>query len=115
MGYVCKLVRGSLTLDIGSAPYALAEGFSPPSIVEASSIAYGTSANRYAGGKRIDSRLMPREYGFTLIISGTSNAQCERAVDRLDTFLRGGTDANPVYFTWKADSNVSKDPLWGQF
>ncbi len=114
MGYICKLVRGSLTLNLNSAPYSLASGFVPPAINEVASIAVGTSANRYGGGRKVDDRTLPRDYSFSVRVMGNSNKQCEAAIDRLDLFLRQGTDDNPNYFIFKPDNNIPVDPLWGQ-
>jgi len=115
MGSIAKLVRGTYSLDLNSGPYSLPLDFAPPAISEMAQIGLGTSANKYGGGKLVDSRLLPRDYSFDVDVEGLSNAQCEQAVDRLDAFLRSGTESEPVYFIWKPDNNISIDPSWGQF
>jgi hypothetical protein len=48
---------------------------------------------------------------------GASNATCEHQLDILNSFLQqaGSNPTEPLYFCWKPDSNVSFEPLWGQF
>jgi hypothetical protein len=115
MGYIAWLVKGSKKLNLNSSPYFLSEGFVPPAITEIPQIARGTSANRYGGGKLIDTRVTDFEYSFPVLISGSSSGQLSGARDRLRYFINSGTEAEPVYLCWKNDSDVPVDPLWGQW
>ena len=100
----CKLTRGAYSIDLrGLDLYALATGFIPPAISETATIAVGTSANQDGGGRKIDERLLPRDYSFSVRVSGNSTGQIKESIKKLDKFLRSGTDENPVYFLYRED------------
>ena len=85
MGYVAKLVRGAYSIDLSSAPYALGLDFKPGST------------------------------SFSIKITGGSSAKVRRAGDDINLFLVDcGDPAQPTYFEWSPDSNVSAAPVWGQ-
>lgn len=115
MAYTAYLERGGRKLSLDALPYALAQGFVPPAVTEAANIATGTSANVSGNGRLVDKRAVPSAYGFSVRVKGSSNAQIEAAIDRLDQFVRSGTEAEPVYFCWRATANIAYEPLYGQW
>lgn len=114
MGYVAYFQQGNRKLNLAASPYAL-DDFMPPAIQEAVNIADGTSANQYGGSTMVDKRVISSSYSFSVRVSGTSSGAISNAIQRIDGFLRSGTKADPVYFCWKPDSNVSAEPLYGQW
>jgi len=114
MGYVAYLQRGSKKLNLNNSPYAVYR-FSSPAIQEAANISDGTSANQYGGSTLIDKRVMSSPYSFSVRILTTSSGAVESAIQRLDKFVRSGSEVDPVYFCWKPNNNVSVEPLFGQW
>ena len=115
MGYKAYLQCGANKLHLDANPYELAFGFVPPAVTETPNIGIGTSANQYGGGKLISKRTESGAYSFSVRVMGSSNAHNEALIDRLDRFIRSGTDAEPVYFCWRPADNVDAEPLYGQF
>jgi hypothetical protein len=100
MGYVAKLVRGAKYIDLSSGRYDLGLDFKPLSV--------GGAARSEAAGAI--------SWGFTIKVTGASSAEVRRGVDDVANFLEGAGDtANPTYFEWTPDNNVSAAPVWGQF
>lgn len=114
MGTVCRFTCGSRTFTI-SGIYQLASGFEPPATLEVADIATGGSANKFGGGELVSTRTLPRDYSFSILVKGNSVTQNDLAIDRLDTFLRSGSNKIPVYFEWNPSADVSAQPYWGQY
>lgn len=115
MGYKAYLQCGANKLHLDANPYELAFGFVPPAVTETPNIGIGTSANQYGGGKLISKRTESGAYSFSVRVMGSSNAHNEALIDRLDRFIRSGTEAEPVYFCWRPADNVDFEPLYGQW
>lgn len=114
MGYVCKLVKGSKSLDLSTGRYALMD-FMPPSAGETPYFAGGTSANRFGGAAYVDKRGVNGSLGFSVRILGASNAECERGYRDIASFLiLAGDENEPLYLEYRPDTNVGYEPLWGQ-
>ena len=108
MGYIAKLTKGTTYIDLHAGRYTLAEDFVPPTTVIAPQIT--------TGGIKTGETALPRDWGFGVRVWGTSSAEVKRGVDDLANFLkRAGDEAEPMYFEWREDSNVSAEPVWGQF
>ena len=108
MGYIAKLTKGTTSIDLNAGRYKLAEDFVPPS----------TSITPYIteGGIKTGETALPRDWGFGVRVWGASSAEVKRGADDLANFLRGaGDEAQPLYFEWREDNNVSAEPVWGQF
>jgi len=108
MGYVAKLTKGTSYIDLNAGRYKLAEDFVPPT----------TNVSPFIGqgGVKVGETAQPRDWGFGVRVLGTSSAEVKRGADDLANFLRrAGDEAEPLYFEWKEDNNVSAEPVWGQF
>lgn len=116
MGYVAKLTKGGRTLDLASGRYALGKDFVPPRTNIIPYMATGTSANRYGGASKIGEVAVNGSLSFSVRVMGSSSGEVDRGVKDIAWFLRqAGDESDPVYFEWRSDSNVSFEPLWGQF
>lgn len=113
MDYTAYFQRGRYKLHLNTAPFAL-DDFYPPAILEAANIAEGTSANQYGGASLVDKRALSSDFSFSVRVTGTTSGKINTDIGRLDTFIRSGSEAEPVYFCWRAENIISYEPLWGQ-
>ena len=113
VGYICKLSKGIYELDISSGRYALVD-FLPPTAVESLLLGVGSSAN-IVGGSLLGSKASSQTITFAVRVMGTSQAEVERGVGDVETFLsRAGDDMEPLYLDYLPNSYVPYKPVWGQ-
>jgi hypothetical protein len=116
MGYIAYLKRGAKTLRLDEAPFEVdAESFVPPATQEEPLLAFGTSANRYGGSNKVSERAFDVEFNLPVVVTGRSEAAVRLNGQQLAAFLESGTKADPVFFCWKGNDDVSVEPLWGQY
>jgi hypothetical protein len=116
-GYVARLTHGANYIPLDETGRIKLSSFIPPVTNETPQTAGGTSANRYGGGELVSVRAANREFTFSLIAQGASDAECERAIRDVELFLKqwAGNKDTPLYLEWRSDNNVGFEPLWGQF
>lgn len=116
MGYIAKLTRGTAEIDLSATPYALMQGFVPPSTNESANYSSGTSANRHGGSSVVSKRATNMSFSFAVRVLGSSTAETEYSVRAVKAFLsRIDGAVDKTYFEWKSDDNYSYEPIFGQF
>src|SRR5579859_3980505 len=113
---VVKLIRGATSLALTTAPLAVDTDFVPPDVALTPILAAGTSSNRYGGSTKAGERGNDLSWAFTVVTRGdASEAQVRGLFAQIRNFLTGaGNDDSPTYLYYKANSDTSLDPLWGQ-
>jgi hypothetical protein len=106
MGIICKLIQGADELDLNSGRYCTDDTFTPPVTRKSITLA--------RGGKKVDEEAEPREFTFTVQITGvTSTSEAERGLSNIQSFLnRAGDENNPVYLCYRSYNDYTYEPNW---
>lgn len=116
MGYVARLRKGTRKLVLSSGNYAITDDFVPPTDSGEPVLSSGVGANRRGGSARMDIYAPNQRFGFTLMIEGDTGGDLDRAVKDVRDFLElAGDESEPLYFDWLLHSNVSMQPIFGQW
>lgn len=115
MGFILKLIHGSKSIDLNSAPYAPDNTFVPPEMSSTVQMSTGAGRNK-AGGREISRKPRDRSFEIPLRIDGTTTAQTHAAVSRLTNFMRRALDdkSDPLYLVYGPSDAVPYEPAWGQ-
>src|SRR5574341_972418 len=116
LGYTFRLRKGARTLDISSGRYALTDTFTPPGSAEEPIMGPGGGINRRGGSQRVGMTAVNQMFSFELDVSGDSEAEVRQGLRDLRDFLeRAGDEGKPLYADWIPHSNVSFQPVHGQW
>ena len=93
MGYVVKLIKGKREFDLQANGFSVSNNFTPPTTQTAPIISKRRDAIAI-----VDLEREQREFSFGVHIEGSSGAEANRMVRRLQQFLGLAGDENiPLY------------------
>lgn len=116
MGVIARFRHGLNTFSINDGVFVLGRDFQPPGIASDVTMATGTSANAFSGGRPVTETLRDREWTVPFDIRGGSGRQAQEHANRLATWLKLALadSSERVFFEYKPDDAVDYLPTWGQ-